>query len=293
MEALQKLYDLLHTHQVIDPAVSTYTWVFDATPGFFEGTRGMFISWPFVAGVAAIPDASQIAGHSAFAPNPAVVTSGSVDGSEFFGVPVYSENKDEAWRLIDLITSREGQRVVAMGGWGSIYNGVLQEPTSWRPSPSTRPWPRHTSIRWTEAGRRTARAGPRSWPTRSTRYWPTASRPSRRSTMQPRRLWRPESRTSLRTLLEGWSERLPSLVRYPPTRRRSSSLRANEAFLTTLPDPTSPCHDRRDPGARGGAGAFASVGAGPPWRWWPRPCCWWPGSMRIQPYPPSYTALPR
>ncbi len=128
VEALQKLYDLLHTHQVVDPAVTTYTWVFDATPGFFEGTRGMFISWPFVAGVAAIPDASQIAGHSAFAPNPAVVTSGSVDGSEFFGVPVYAENKDEAWRLIEFITSREGQRVVAMGGWGSIYSGVLQEP---------------------------------------------------------------------------------------------------------------------------------------------------------------------
>ena len=128
VEALQKLYDLMHTHRVIDPAVNTYTWVFDATPGFFEGTRGMFISWPFVAGVAAIPEASQIAGHSAFAPNPAVETSGSVDGSEFFGVPVYSENKDEAWRLLDLISSREGQRVVAMGGWGSIYSGILQEP---------------------------------------------------------------------------------------------------------------------------------------------------------------------
>ena len=47
VEALHKLYDLLHTHQVIDPAVTTYTWVFDATPRFFEGTRGMFISWPF------------------------------------------------------------------------------------------------------------------------------------------------------------------------------------------------------------------------------------------------------
>ena len=129
VEALQKLHDLFHVHQCIDPAVSTYTWVFDATPGFFDGTRGMFISWPFVAGVAAIPEAAPgIVGHSAFAPNPAVVTSGSVDGSEFFGVPVYAENKDEAWRLLDLISSREGQRVVALGGWGSIYSEVLNEP---------------------------------------------------------------------------------------------------------------------------------------------------------------------
>ena len=129
VEALQKLHDLLHVHQAIDPAVTTYTWVFDATPGFFDGTRGMFISWPFVAGVAAIPEAAPgIAGHSAFAPNPAVETSGSVDGSEFFGVPVYAENKDEAWRLLELISSREGQRVVALGGWGSIYSGILNEP---------------------------------------------------------------------------------------------------------------------------------------------------------------------
>ena len=64
-EALQKLYDLLHTHQVIDPAVTAYTWVFDATPGFFDGTRGMFISSLFVAGVSAISEASQIVGHSA------------------------------------------------------------------------------------------------------------------------------------------------------------------------------------------------------------------------------------
>ena len=58
----------------------------------------------------------------------AVVTSGSADGSDFFGVPVYAENKEEAWRLLDLISSRAGQRVVALGGWGSIYSGVLNEP---------------------------------------------------------------------------------------------------------------------------------------------------------------------
>lgn len=125
--ATEKLYELLRVHQIIDPAVLTYTWVFDASPGFLEGTRGMIITWPFMAGIAAGPD-SGIAGHSAFAPNPAVDTSGSVDGSEFFAVPVFAENSDEAWRFLELVTSPEGQRTVAMGGWGSIYSEILKEP---------------------------------------------------------------------------------------------------------------------------------------------------------------------
>ena len=125
--ATEKLYDLLHTHRIIDPAATTYTWVFDAAPGFLTGTRAFFISWPFIAGVAAAPD-SAIAGQSAFAPNPAVDTSGSVDGSEFFGVPVFAENPDEAWRFLEAVVSPEGQRTVAMGGWASIYSDILNEP---------------------------------------------------------------------------------------------------------------------------------------------------------------------
>jgi multiple sugar transport system substrate-binding protein len=126
--ATEKLFDLLHTHQVIDPAVNTYTWVFDASPGFLEGTRGMIITWPFIAGVAANPEASAIAGNNDFAPNPAVETSGSVDGSEYFGIPVFASNFDEAWRFLELVSSPEGQRVVALGGWGSIYEEVLNDP---------------------------------------------------------------------------------------------------------------------------------------------------------------------
>jgi multiple sugar transport system substrate-binding protein len=127
VEATRKLYDLLHTHEVVDPAVTTYTWVFDASPGFFEGTRGMFITWPFIAGLAADPEASEIAGSNGFAPNPAVDTSASVDGSEFFSIPVFAENVGEALRFLELVTSREGQQVVAEGGWASIYADVLED----------------------------------------------------------------------------------------------------------------------------------------------------------------------
>lgn len=128
VEATMKMYDLLNTHRVVDPAVSTYTWVFDASPGFLDGTRAFFFTWPFIAGVANDPEGSRIAGHNGFAPQPAVDTSASVDGSEFFAVPVFAENEDEAWRFLDLVTSPEGQRVVALGGWASIYRDVNLDP---------------------------------------------------------------------------------------------------------------------------------------------------------------------
>lgn len=128
VEATMKMYDLLNTHRVVDPAVNTYTWVFDASPGFLNGTRGFFFTWPFIAGLANDPEGSDIAGDNAFAPQPAVDTSASVDGSEFLAVPVFADNPDEAWRFLDLVTSPEGQRNIALGGWASIYRDVNLDP---------------------------------------------------------------------------------------------------------------------------------------------------------------------
>ncbi len=126
--ATAKLVDLLHTHKVVDPAVTTYTWVFDASPAFLDGRRGFFITWPFIAGVAASPKDSKIAGKNGFAPNPAVETSASVDGSEYLAVPAFAENSDEAWRFMELVASREGQEIVAAGSWAPIYAELLEDP---------------------------------------------------------------------------------------------------------------------------------------------------------------------
>lgn len=125
--ATEKMVDLLHTHRVIDPAVTTYTWVFDASPGFLNGNRAFFISWPFVADVANVPEESKIVGENGFAPNPAVETSASVDGSEYFAVSIFAENEDEAWRFIELVGSLEAQRLVAEGGWAPIHTELLED----------------------------------------------------------------------------------------------------------------------------------------------------------------------
>ena len=126
--ALQFISDLLHVHKCIDPAAITYTWVFDASPAYFDGKRGFFLSWPFIAGVANDPESSTIAGQSGFAPNPAMETTATVDGSEFFGLPAFSENDAAAYDFLELVVSREGMRVIAEGGWAGIYSDVMQEP---------------------------------------------------------------------------------------------------------------------------------------------------------------------
>lgn len=127
-EAVIKMFDLLNTYKVVDPAVETYTWVFDASPGYFSGTRGMFFTWPFIAGVAQDPETSKVVGVSGVAPQPAVDTSASVDGSEYFFIPSLASNPDEGWRFLELMSSKEAQTAIAETGWASIYGDVNTDP---------------------------------------------------------------------------------------------------------------------------------------------------------------------
>jgi len=127
-ESVVKMFDLLNTYKVVDPAVETYTWVFDASPGYFSGNRGMFFTWPFIAGVAQDPETSKVVGVSGVAPQPAVDTSASVDGSEYLFVPSLGSNQDEGWRFLELMSSKEAQTAIAESGWASIYGDVNTDP---------------------------------------------------------------------------------------------------------------------------------------------------------------------
>lgn len=129
IEALEKMVDLLHTHKCIDPASLTYTWVFDCAPSFLGGTRGVFITWPFLVGVAQGDD-SAIKGNVGFAPNFSVDTSAHADGSEFLSIPVFAKHEEEAWQWIEMVTSYEFQKKMGeTTGWFPIYEEVLLEPT--------------------------------------------------------------------------------------------------------------------------------------------------------------------
>lgn len=129
VEALEKMVDLLHTHKCVDPASMTYTWVFDGAPPFLEGRRGIFITWPFLVGVANGDD-SAIKGNVGFAPNFSVDTSAHADGSEFYSIPIFTKNEEEAWNWIEVVTSYEYQKIMGeTTGWFPIYEEVLEEPT--------------------------------------------------------------------------------------------------------------------------------------------------------------------
>lgn len=109
VEALTKMVELLHLHQVVDPAVTTYTWVFDASPAYLAGQRGFFFTWPFISGIANTDGDSQVQGRSGAAPNPSVLTSASVDGSEYLTIPVFASNPEGGRQFIKLATSLENQ----------------------------------------------------------------------------------------------------------------------------------------------------------------------------------------
>jgi multiple sugar transport system substrate-binding protein len=129
VEALTKMVELLHVERVIDPATVTYTWVFDASPSYLAGQRGFFFSWPFIAGVANGSDDSRIRGRSGFAPNPAVDTSASVDGSEFLAVPVFARNPEGGMQFIELATSFENQvKQGAETPWAPVLGPALEHP---------------------------------------------------------------------------------------------------------------------------------------------------------------------
>lgn len=127
--ALNKMVELLHVKKVIDPATVTYTWVFDAAPSYLAGNRAIFFTWPFIAGVANSSEDSQIQGNSMFAPNPAVDTSASVDGSEYLGVPVFASNPEGALQFIELATSFEHQVLQgAESPWAPVLEPALNHP---------------------------------------------------------------------------------------------------------------------------------------------------------------------
>lgn len=129
VEALQAMYDLYNVHKVIDPAAVTYTWVFDSAAPFWDGTRGMIFTWPFVVGLSMDPDTSAFPDDVGWAPMPAVKTSASTDGSEFLGVPTLAQKPDLGWEFIAFAASYEMQKIQGMtSGWIPIWEDLLVDP---------------------------------------------------------------------------------------------------------------------------------------------------------------------
>lgn len=129
VEALSRMVELLHVEKAIDPASVTYNWVFDASPSYLAGKRGFFLTWPFIADIANNGQDSAIKGRSGFAPNPSVITSASVDGSEFLVVPTFAENPEGGRQFIELALDLPNQiRQGSETAWAPVLDAALSDP---------------------------------------------------------------------------------------------------------------------------------------------------------------------
>jgi len=127
LDALNAMISMYNELECVAPASMTYTWCFDSGAPFWDGTRGMILTWPFMVGVSMNPEQSKIpAGKVGAAPPPAVLTSASTDGSEYLAIPAYADNAQRGWEFISFVTTQEMQKQQAVTtGWAPIWEDLL------------------------------------------------------------------------------------------------------------------------------------------------------------------------
>lgn len=130
VDALQFMVDLMHTHKVIDPASLTYNWVFDVTPGYFDGRTAFLSTWAFVNLIANIPGETKIAGHAKVAPNFGAETTATTDGTEYHAISALAPNgADAAWQFLSFLADKEVQDWQAKNtGWGTHFVSIANDP---------------------------------------------------------------------------------------------------------------------------------------------------------------------
>jgi len=88
----------------------------EALGSFLNGDTAMFLDTTIVAGQIDNPDKSQVVGKVGWAMHPMGVERASQTGGFGIGIPANAENKDAAFLLMQWLTSKEGDKLVAMAG---------------------------------------------------------------------------------------------------------------------------------------------------------------------------------
>jgi multiple sugar transport system substrate-binding protein len=88
----------------------------EALGSFLNGDTAMFLDTTVVAGQIDNPDKSQVVGKVGWALHPMGVKHASQTGGFGIGIPANAENKDAAFLLMQWLTSREGDKLVALAG---------------------------------------------------------------------------------------------------------------------------------------------------------------------------------
>ena len=88
----------------------------EALGAFLNGDTAMFLDTTVVAGQIDNPDKSQVVGKVGWALHPEGVRRGSQTGGFGIGIPANAENKEAAFLLMQWLTSKKGDKLVALAG---------------------------------------------------------------------------------------------------------------------------------------------------------------------------------
>ncbi|MEM8554606.1 MAG: extracellular solute-binding protein [Pseudomonadota bacterium] len=88
----------------------------EALGSFLSGDTAMFLDTTVVAGQINDPSKSQVVGNVDWALHPMGVRRGSQTGGFGIGIPSNAENKEAAFLLMQWLTSKEGDKLVALAG---------------------------------------------------------------------------------------------------------------------------------------------------------------------------------
>ncbi len=104
--------------QIVDcgPEGATNFGFGEALGSFLNGDTAMFLDTTVVAGQIDNPDKSKVVGKVGWALHPMGTERASQTGGFGIGIPANAENKDAAFLLMQWLTSKEGDKLVAMAG---------------------------------------------------------------------------------------------------------------------------------------------------------------------------------
>lgn len=88
----------------------------EAKNAFLQGRAAMFLDSTVVAGEVDDPERSKVVGKVGWAPHPKGVRRGSQTGGFGIAIPKNAQNKDAAFLLLQWLTSKEADRMIAMEG---------------------------------------------------------------------------------------------------------------------------------------------------------------------------------
>lgn len=88
----------------------------EAGAAFLQGQTAMFLDSTVFAGSINNPEKSRVVGKVGWAPHPAGVRRGSQTGGFGIGIPRNAQNKDAAFLLMQWLTSKKADKLVAMAG---------------------------------------------------------------------------------------------------------------------------------------------------------------------------------